>query len=272
MSSPDRHIANDDLSAYLDGAVDDRVRAAVEEHLATCAACSAELTDLRATVRLLRSLPVPAPRRSFQLGPEHARPRPPKGVALTLLPVVRALSVAAAIALLVVSGAFLFDSMGTDRSANIVFSESTSEPARSAADAAAPSSNAAATGGDPAPDAGESETNAPMAGAAEAGEPLPTASDSSSADADDGVQESDDSSQAAPAPAAESQPAPAADSPTANEAASSRATDGDPASASDDADIPWGTIAAWLAGATVALGGLWATLARNARTRPRTGT
>lgn len=272
MSSPDQHIANDDLSAYLDGAADARVRSAIEDHLATCAACGAELTELRATVRLLQSLPVPAPRRSFQLGPEHARPGPPKGVILTLLPMVRALSVAAAIALLVVSGAFVFDSRGTGQPGSIVFSETTPDPNRSPANAAAPSSNAAAPGANPAPSAGDSETNAPMAGAAEAGNPPPTASDSSSADADNAVEESANDEEAEPALPAGSQAAPAADSPTSNEAASSGAASSDPARASGDADIPWGTIATWLAGATVAFCGLWATLARIARTGPRTGT
>lgn len=249
MSARNQHIVTDDLSASLDGMVADRVRAGVEGHLATCADCRAELAELRATVRLLQSLPVPAPRRSFQLGPEHARPDPPKGMILTLLPVVRAISVAAAIALLVVSGAFLFDSSGTDRTGTIVFSETTSEttsePARSAAEAPAPPANAAETGGDSALTADESEANAPMAGAA-------------SGDLGNAAASSEGGSLAQSELPATSQPAPAPDSSVQDQAA-----------ASNDTDIPWGAIAAWLAVATAAL---WVVLAQLARSRQRTGT
>ncbi len=248
MSARDQHIVTDDLSASLDGMVDDRVRAGVEGHLVTCADCRAELAELRATVRLLQSLPVPAPRRSFQLGPEHARPDPPKGMILTLLPVVRAISVAAAIALLVVSGAFLFDSSGTDRTGTIVFSETTSEPARSAAEAPASPANAAETGGDSALTADESEANAPMAGAA-------------SGDLGNAAASSEGGSLAQSELPATSQPAPAPDSSVQDQAA-----------ASNDTDIPWGAIAAWLAVATAALGALWVVLAQLARSRQRTGT
>ncbi len=259
MSARNQHIVTDDLSASLDGMVDDRVRAGVEGHLATCADCRAELAELRATVRLLQSLPVPAPRRSFQLGPEHARPDPPKGMILTLLPVVRAISVAAAIALLVVSGAFLFDSSGTDRTGTIVFSETTSEPARSAAEAPAPPANAAETGGDSALTADESDANAPMAGAAEAEEPQESAA--ASGDLGNAAASSEGGSLAQSELPATSQPAPAPDSSVQDQAA-----------ASNDTDIPWGAIAAWLAVATAALGALWVVLAQLARSRQRTGT
>ncbi|MBA2248424.1 MAG: zf-HC2 domain-containing protein [Chloroflexia bacterium] len=254
MSAGERHIATDDLSAYLDGMVDDRVRPAIEAHLTTCAACRAELAGLRDTVRLLRSLPAPVPRRSFQLGPEHAKPDPPKGVILTLLPVIRALSVAAAIALLVVSGAFLFDSTGRDRTGSIVFSELTSEQARSVAEADEPPSTASAGLGEAAaPAAAESEANTSMAAAA-------AADDSANAAAP-----SEEGSLAQSEISAESQPTLAAEAPAQEQAESSRVRN-------DETDIPWGTIAVWLAAATVALGGIWATLARIVRSRPRQGT
>ncbi len=267
MSARDRHIANDELSAYLDGAVEDDVRWAIDDHLATCAACRAELAELRATVQLLRSLPVPTRPRSFQLGPEHARPSPPRGLILTVLPVARALAVAAAIALLVVSGAFLFDSTSTERTGSIVFSESTTAATGSAADAAAPPPEAAGAGGEPGPTASAPETNTSMA-AAEADEPPPT----DVADADNAMEEADESAQPESAPPAESGPAPAADSPAQEQAPSSREAMGISGGGGDEADIPWGPITAWLAAATVALGGLWATLSRIARSRPRRGT
>lgn len=63
------------LSAYIDNQVSAEQRHRMEAHLRTCASCSDELSSLRATVDLLRSLPVvPAPR-SFTL-PARAAPRP----------------------------------------------------------------------------------------------------------------------------------------------------------------------------------------------------
>ncbi len=46
------------LSEHLDGTLGARARQRVERHLAGCEECRAELADLRATVALLRSLPV----------------------------------------------------------------------------------------------------------------------------------------------------------------------------------------------------------------------
>lgn len=48
---------DDRLSAYLDGELDDVERAAVDEHVATCPACRAELDGERAVRSLLRALP-----------------------------------------------------------------------------------------------------------------------------------------------------------------------------------------------------------------------
>ncbi|HEU0114197.1 MAG TPA: zf-HC2 domain-containing protein, partial [Thermomicrobiales bacterium] len=68
-----RHLDLDVLSAWVDGALDRDEREAVAAHLAACAACRADRDELRATVTLLQALPQFAPRRSFQLGSEHAR-------------------------------------------------------------------------------------------------------------------------------------------------------------------------------------------------------
>ncbi|HET7094195.1 MAG TPA: zf-HC2 domain-containing protein, partial [Thermomicrobiales bacterium] len=71
-----RHLDLDALSAWIDGALDSAEREAVAAHLAACPACRADRDELQATVTLLRALPQFAPRRSFQLGPEHVRQRP----------------------------------------------------------------------------------------------------------------------------------------------------------------------------------------------------
>ncbi|HYK98197.1 MAG TPA: anti-sigma factor [Candidatus Acidoferrales bacterium] len=51
------------LSAYLDGALLPAQREAVDAHLAACDDCRARLGELRATTRLIASLPSPAPSR-----------------------------------------------------------------------------------------------------------------------------------------------------------------------------------------------------------------
>ncbi|MDP9321833.1 MAG: zf-HC2 domain-containing protein [Chloroflexota bacterium] len=53
------------LSAYLDEALAPSERATVDAHLAACALCRAQLTELRATSRLIGALPPLAPRRSL---------------------------------------------------------------------------------------------------------------------------------------------------------------------------------------------------------------
>ena len=51
------------LSAYLDGALLPAERASVDAHLTSCDDCRARLGELRATARLIASLPSPAPSR-----------------------------------------------------------------------------------------------------------------------------------------------------------------------------------------------------------------
>lgn len=53
------------LSAYLDGALAAAERAAVDAHLAVCGHCRARLAELREVSRLLAALPELAPRRSL---------------------------------------------------------------------------------------------------------------------------------------------------------------------------------------------------------------
>ncbi|MBM3944130.1 MAG: hypothetical protein FJ317_01395 [SAR202 cluster bacterium] len=64
------------LSAYVDGQVSEREAVAMESHLASCAACQAELDSLRMTVSMLRALPRPSTARSFRLvAPPAPAPR-----------------------------------------------------------------------------------------------------------------------------------------------------------------------------------------------------
>ncbi|MFM9106126.1 MAG: anti-sigma factor family protein [Chloroflexota bacterium] len=76
-----RHLDLDLLSLHVDGALDPGERRSAEVHLASCAACSLDYTELRVTVTLLQGLPQYEPRRSFALGPEYGkirrRPLPP---------------------------------------------------------------------------------------------------------------------------------------------------------------------------------------------------
>ena len=53
------------LSAYLDLALAPSERASVDAHLAACARCRVQLSELRATSRLIGALPPLAPRRSL---------------------------------------------------------------------------------------------------------------------------------------------------------------------------------------------------------------
>jgi anti-sigma factor RsiW len=63
----DQERLTEALSAYLDDALDGAERDALERHLATCAACRAELAGLRRVGALLRALPEPELPRSFTL-------------------------------------------------------------------------------------------------------------------------------------------------------------------------------------------------------------
>jgi negative regulator of sigma E activity len=66
------------LSAYVDGELPAGERALVEEHVATCAECRAEVAALTQLRRVLRALPAPALPRSFTL-PVAAEPLPAGG-------------------------------------------------------------------------------------------------------------------------------------------------------------------------------------------------
>jgi hypothetical protein len=74
----DRHRRlRDQLSAYIDGALDPPAAGRLEAHLGECEGCRTELEQLRSTVAALRELPEAQAPRSFALSPERAAvPRP----------------------------------------------------------------------------------------------------------------------------------------------------------------------------------------------------
>jgi hypothetical protein len=74
----DRHRRlRDQLSAYVDGALDPKAARRVEAHLGECARCWAELEQLRSTVAALQELPEAQVPRPFTLSPERAAVRRP---------------------------------------------------------------------------------------------------------------------------------------------------------------------------------------------------
>jgi anti-sigma factor RsiW len=75
------HVA-DELTALLDGALEPAARAAVEAHLAGCAACRAErdrLAGLLATLGRLPAAPEPSPTFDARLAARQAS-QPPRGL------------------------------------------------------------------------------------------------------------------------------------------------------------------------------------------------
>ena len=68
---PRRRI-HDDASAFVDGALGPRDREAFARHLAVCAACQSEVTQLRDTKGMLKALGTEALPRSFTLSPALA--------------------------------------------------------------------------------------------------------------------------------------------------------------------------------------------------------
>ena len=117
------------LNAAIDGELDAESKARLNAALAANPALGDELVELRATRSLLASLPEYTPRRSFTLGAEFARETRPSaapqvGTIVRLLPVVRALSVAAVLVFMVVGGALFFDLNGnTTNTSNLTFEE-----------------------------------------------------------------------------------------------------------------------------------------------------
>lgn len=114
-----QHLSDDVLNAWLDHVLPADEHDAIETHLRQCDACRREADSLAAIIAALAALPQADPPRSFRLTPEQARrpepaAAPPVHGVLRLLPVVRSLSIAAVMALLIVSGAMLLGPVGSD--------------------------------------------------------------------------------------------------------------------------------------------------------------
>ncbi len=115
-------ITSEDLNGYLDGVLEPARRSEVDAALATDPSLQAELADLRAITSILSEMPVYTPRRSFTLGEEFRKPTSiaaapapltaAPGRVVRLLPLVRQLSVAAALIFMVVAGALFFEING----------------------------------------------------------------------------------------------------------------------------------------------------------------
>lgn len=104
----DRHL--EQLSAYIDGALSERERAALEARLQAEPALRAELDSLRQTVALVRGLPRLSAPRSFALTPEQAGlVERARQLPFYLSSAFSALSAAAAVVLMALGGYLLLD-------------------------------------------------------------------------------------------------------------------------------------------------------------------
>lgn len=105
------------IHAYIDDELSSDERSEIELAAADDAALRQELLELQATATLLSTLPEFTPRRSFTLGQEYAKPTPiSAGKVVRLLPIMRSLSVAAAIMFMVIGGALFLDINGDSTS------------------------------------------------------------------------------------------------------------------------------------------------------------
>lgn len=107
MTDRPAHLGDDLLNAWIDGAATPGEDALVSHHLASCELCRARADELRAVATMLGQLPEITPPRSFALTPEQAkkptpiRERSTASNIIRLLPIVRTLSVAAMLAVLI---------------------------------------------------------------------------------------------------------------------------------------------------------------------------
>jgi anti-sigma factor RsiW len=115
------HISDEDLSLYLDDALDDRAaETRIAQHLEQCGECRERLADLQTITTLLARLPEPALPRSFRLA-EKDLPRPTAPALIEpwfvrFQPAIRSAAAVAAVLLLTVIGVSLVldTTTGTD--------------------------------------------------------------------------------------------------------------------------------------------------------------
>ena len=81
-----QHIRAVTLNEYLDGRLQGSALARVDQQLASCDVCREELESLRATVAMLRDLPVEAPIRSFIMAAPPVEPVPDRHSPLVRVP------------------------------------------------------------------------------------------------------------------------------------------------------------------------------------------
>ena len=101
-----QHIKTETLSEYLDDRLQGGALARVDQRLASCGVCREELESLRATVTILRDLPVEATRRSFTMAAPPPKPVPARPSPLLRAPqwaYAGAASVAAVVLIVLVS-------------------------------------------------------------------------------------------------------------------------------------------------------------------------
>jgi hypothetical protein len=107
----DRH-PHGDLSAYADGQISWKRGQRVERHLGSCAACRAELTELRSLSAALSDLPEVSTPRSFALTPEQVAEAEPATPAQRAVPSFMAMRVAGAGVAAVLALVVLIDTGG----------------------------------------------------------------------------------------------------------------------------------------------------------------
>jgi hypothetical protein len=193
-----RHpVSHEDLSAHADGELGERQAVAVSAHVESCAACRAELTELRSTRLAVARLPRAQAPRSFAVrGADVATPTPPARAARgsaraqALLGGVAMVAAVVFIAIVAVdAGETGPGSSENGDDAGLLFDENAEEAADTGADEVAPEVPEAADGQAATDDSGQ-----------QVGEG--DASSDGDAEAPEGRSAGDDATPAAEAPAA----------------------------------------------------------------------
>lgn len=115
MTDTPAHLADDILNAWIDGIATPDEQDIVDHHIASCETCQHRLDELQGVKAMLASLPMVDPPRSFALTPEQAkkpvsiRERTKPSNIIRLLPIVRTLSVAAMLAVLILGGSLVMN-------------------------------------------------------------------------------------------------------------------------------------------------------------------
>lgn len=117
------HLADDILNGWIDGIATPDEQSIVDQHLASCETCQLRMGELQAVKAILGDMEEIAPPRSFTLTPDQAKQPTPIGERvrpsniIRLLPIVRTLSVAAMLAVLILGGSLV---LGQDDSTSVI--------------------------------------------------------------------------------------------------------------------------------------------------------